>query len=114
MGWGLMIKKFNIVGFHWKIWFLGGGGSRKNKYIERIALKGGLAQFADLNEGLAKKRIVVLGVFEGGWYRNAHCEREIFLESFFSLLFDFYKGFGFGFKRVKWSRQKLVGGRLYW
>ena len=43
----------------------------------------------------------MLGVFEGGGDRNAHCEPEIFVESFFSLLFDFYKGFGFGFKRVK-------------
>ena len=30
------------MGLHWKIWFLGGGASRKKQKMGRIALKGGL------------------------------------------------------------------------
>ena len=28
------MKKFNIIGDHWKFQFLGGGGCMKNQYIE--------------------------------------------------------------------------------
>ena len=53
---GLRMKSFNIMGVHWKIWFL--GGFTKNQYIGGIALKGELGQFADLR-GAWQKR--------GGW-----------------------------------------------
>ena len=59
---GLRMKNFNIMGVHWKIQFLsGGGGVTKNQYIYREDLpeKGGLGQFADLRGGLAEKEGVV-------------------------------------------------------
>ena len=33
----LRMKNFNILGIHWKIWLLGGGGSQKNN------IEGGIA-----------------------------------------------------------------------
>ena len=62
----LMIKNFNIKGFHQKIWFLRGRGSRKNQKTGRVALKGGLA-VSKFNRGLSKKEGVV---FLRGWYPN--------------------------------------------
>ena len=57
MGMGLKIKNINIMGVHWKIWFLGWQGVTKDKYIAKgIAKKGGLGQFANLRRDLAKKK----------------------------------------------------------
>ena len=60
---GLRMKNFNIMGVHWKIQFLsGGGGSHKKPiyiYREDLPEKGGLGQFADLRGGLAEKEGVV-------------------------------------------------------
>ena len=44
MGWGmgLRMKNFNIIGFHWKIRFLGGGGiHEKPIYRDEFSKKGG-------------------------------------------------------------------------
>ena len=56
------MKNFNIMGVHWKIWFLGGGGE--------LPVKVELGQFADLREAFKKKRGVVF--LRVGWYPNTH------------------------------------------
>ena len=56
------MKNFNIFGVHGKIQVLD-GGFMKNQYIGRDCLKRG---------GLDSLHISVGGVFEGGWYPNAH------------------------------------------
>ena len=53
----------------WKIWFLGWGGSRGNKKIEKNSLKKELGQVGDLMGGLVKKKE---WYFWGRWYPNAH------------------------------------------
>ena len=49
-------KNFNVIGGHLKIQFL--GGFKQNQYIgeRELPKRGGLRQFADLREGMAKKR----------------------------------------------------------
>ena len=64
----LRMKNFNIFGIHWKIRFLGGG--LEKWYVGGIAKKGVLGQFVDLRGGAWQERGG--GVFEGGWYSNAH------------------------------------------
>ena len=59
MGWGLRIKKFKIMGVHWKIQFL--GEVHEKTIYKRDCLKRA-GQFSNLKEGLAKKR----GVFSMG------------------------------------------------
>ena len=66
---GLMMKKFNILWFHWKIQLLGGGGHGE------VCLKRGLGRFADLRWVAWKERGG--GDFKGGWYPTAHYESEI-------------------------------------
>ena len=52
---GLRMKKFNILGVHWKIRFL--EGVTKNQYRGGDYLKRGrLGQFVDLRGGIARKR----------------------------------------------------------
>ena len=51
----LRMKNFNILGVHWKIWLLGGGGLEKPICRGALHKKGGLGQFADLKGGLGKK-----------------------------------------------------------
>ena len=49
---GLRMKISNIMGIHWKFWFLGEGGYEKQIYREELPKKGGgLGQFADLRRG---------------------------------------------------------------
>ena len=57
----LRMKNFNILGVHWKIQLLGGGGggSGKTNIEGRLPKKEGLGQFADLRGGLGKKEGVV-------------------------------------------------------
>ena len=56
----LKMKNFNILGVHWTIRLLGGGGElTKNQYRVGIAWKEGLGQFANLGGGLGKKEWVV-------------------------------------------------------
>ena len=57
---GLKMKNFNTLGFHWKIQLLGDGEFMKNRYRGMDCLKRGAWQ----ERGG--------GVFEGGWYSNAH------------------------------------------
>ena len=69
MGW----FKDDIMGVHWKIPFLGRGGSQNPIYIE-IAQKGeNLGKVADLREGLWKKRGGGWCCWLRGWYPNGHC-----------------------------------------
>ena len=56
---GVKDDKFEYYGGSLKIRFLRGGGFTKNQYIGGLPKKGRLGQFADLTEGLAKKRGVV-------------------------------------------------------
>ena len=56
------------MGVDWKIWFLGWGGSRGNKKLEKNCLKKGFGQIGDLIGGLVKKE----WYFWGRWYPNAH------------------------------------------
>ena len=47
---GLRMKDFNVLGVHWKIWFLGGEFT-KNQYIgggENCLKRGWFGQYADL------------------------------------------------------------------
>ena len=60
------MKNFNICGVYWKIRFL--GRLTKNQYRAGDCLKTGVCKFKG---GLGKKEG---GVFEGGWYPNAHYE----------------------------------------
>ena len=52
------------MGVDWRIWFLGWGGSRRNKKIEKNCLKKELGEIG----GLVKKE----WYFWGRWYPNAH------------------------------------------
>ena len=47
---GLRMKNLNIMGVHWKTWFLS-EGFMKNQYIEGMPKKEGLGQLADLKIG---------------------------------------------------------------
>ena len=67
-GMGLRMKSFNIIGFHWKIRFL--GGHKKPIYKGKWAKKVGAWTVCIFKEGLSKKDGE--GVFEGGWYPNTH------------------------------------------
>ena len=51
----LRMKNFNILGVHWKIWLLGGGGRVSQKSVGVLPKTGALGQFADLRWGLGKK-----------------------------------------------------------
>ena len=64
----LRMKNFNILGVHWKIQ-LSGEGSRKINIYGGLPIKGRLRRFVDLR-GAWQERAG--GVFEGGWYPNAH------------------------------------------
>ena len=44
----LMMKNFDILGAHWKIWLLGGRGFMKKRYGVGDSLQRGIGQFADL------------------------------------------------------------------
>ena len=58
------MKNFNILGVHWRIQLLGGGGSRKTNIDGGLPKRGGLGQFANLMRGgLGKKEA---GVFLRG------------------------------------------------
>ena len=61
MGWGLRVKKLNIMGVHWKIWFLGRVHEKANTQWG-LSKKGALGQFADLRGALAKGVVVLRGV----------------------------------------------------
>ena len=71
---GLRMKNFNIIGVHWKIWFLREGHEKP------ICLKRVLGQFANLRKVLAKKRVWVF--LRGVWYLNAHYDDKSFLSIF--------------------------------
>ena len=68
----LRMKNFNIFGVHWKIWLLGGGLRKTDIEGGGLPKNGGLGQFADLRGGAWQERGG--GVFERGWYPNAHYE----------------------------------------
>ena len=69
------MKNLNIFGVDWKIWLL--GGFIKTNIEGGLSKKGGLGQFANLmGKGGGKKEGG--GVFEGGWYPNAHFELPYF------------------------------------
>ena len=68
---GLRMKKFNIIGVPWKIWFLRSGHEKP------ICLKRGLGQFPNLRRGLAKKRVWVF--LRGTWYPNAYYDDKCVL-----------------------------------
>ena len=55
---GLRLKNFDIMGVHWKIWFLG-EALHENQYTGGGCFKRGLGLFADLRKGLEKKRGMV-------------------------------------------------------
>ena len=70
----LKMKNFNILGVHWTIRLLGGGGElTKNQYRVGIAWKEGLGQFANLG-GAWQERVG--GVFEGGVDTPMHTMRR--------------------------------------
>ena len=76
---GFRMKNFNFMGVHWKICFfggggVGGGGVTKNQYIGENCLKWGVWTVCRFKGRLVKKEGV--GVFEGGWYPNAHYEER--------------------------------------
>ena len=76
---GLRMKNFNIIGFHWKIRFLGGGGiHEKPIYRDEFSKKEGLQLFADLSRELE--------FLSGDWYPNAHYEMHIFFNSITNLI----------------------------
>ena len=80
----LRIKNFKIVGVHWKIRLLGrgggwGGGGGGGGGAWETNIEGGLGQFVHLRKGLARKGSG--GVFEGGWYPNAHYELLLIIQS---------------------------------
>ena len=60
----LRMKNFNILGVHWKIQLLGGGGgSQKNNIYGGLPKKGELGQFANLRGPWQERGS---GVLEGG------------------------------------------------
>ena len=65
---GLRMKNLDIFVVHWKIRFLEGAHKKSN--IEGELPKRGAWTFYRFKGGLARKRAG--GVFEGGWYPNAH------------------------------------------
>ena len=61
------MQNFTIMGVHWKIWFLGGGGLRKTNIGGGLPKKGeGPGQFENLRGGLGKWEGVVFLRGEGG------------------------------------------------
>ena len=69
----LRMKNFNVLGVHWKIWLLrGGGGSRRTNIEGGDCLKRGAWAVCWFKGGLGKKEEG--GVFEEGrgWDPNAH------------------------------------------
>ena len=66
---GLRMKNYNIMGVHWKIWFL--VGFTKNQYIAGNLLERGAWTVCRFKGGLEKKRRVVF-LREGCWYSNVH------------------------------------------
>ena len=71
---GLRMKKFNIFGVHWKIQILGVGVTNTEGGLPK---KRELGQFVDLRGGAWQERGG--GIFEGGWYLNAHCRCYLYL-----------------------------------
>ena len=69
----LRIKNFYFLGVHWKIRLLGGGGSRKTIIEGGLAKKGACIVCRFKGAGFGKKEGD--GVFDGGWYPNAHYEK---------------------------------------
>ena len=66
----LTMKNFNIIGVHWKIQFLGGGGGvMKNQYRGGSYLKRGAWTICRFKGAWQEREV---GVFDGGWYPNAH------------------------------------------
>ena len=51
----LRMKNFDILGVHWKMWLIEGGGHKKPTEI-RDCLKAGLEQFEDLREEAWQER----------------------------------------------------------
>ena len=49
---GLRMENFNVLGIHWKIWFLGRGRVHETPLQRGYCLKKGLRQFADLRGNL--------------------------------------------------------------
>ena len=72
MGWGLRMKNFNILGVHWKIWFL--GGCMKNQYIGGEMPKKGVLEGLQIRGALAKK--MELMFLRWSWDPDAHYELE--------------------------------------
>ena len=70
----LKMKNLNIMGVHWKIWFLEEGVHKKTIYSGGDCLKRrGLRQFSDLREGEGLDKKEGSRIFEGGgWYPSAH------------------------------------------
>ena len=60
----LRMKNFNILGVHWKIQLLGGGGLEKPIYKGGLPKKGQLGQLFDLRGAWQERG--GWGVFEGG------------------------------------------------
>ena len=73
---GLMIKKFNILGVHWKICFFGGGGVQEKKFI------GGCVNCLKRGASIAKEGVIFLR------WRGA--ETPMHTMSWSSLLIDKY------------------------
>ena len=78
---------------HWKIWFLGGagGGGGQEKPILRGGLhkKGRAWTVCRFKEGRFGKKEEG-GVFERGWYPNAHDEQQFFLIYFITTFLKQY------------------------
>ena len=73
---GLRMKNLNIFVVHWKIWFLDGWRiHEKKQYTGGNCLKGGPWTFCRFKGGLLGKKEGG-GVFEGGWYPNAHYDEH--------------------------------------
>ena len=69
------MKNFDVLGVHWKIRLLRGGGEFKNGGgggggLDSLQIWGGGGE-----GGLARKRVVVF--LRGGWYPNAHYGKAI-------------------------------------
>ena len=62
------MQNYNILGVHWKIQLLGVGSQKTN-------IAGGLPKNGDLDSlQIWDGKKEGGGVFEGGWYPNAHYE----------------------------------------
>ena len=71
-----MMKNYNILGFHWKIWLSGGQVHKKLMKRGPLPKMGWLGQLAGLRgRGLGKKEEVVL--LMEGWYPDKHYALEL-------------------------------------